>query len=702
MSTVNAVAGLDIPYGKRKRIESLQLLLEHIFKEILPEHGYMLREKQMELAEEILDACGKQKILLAEAEVGTGKTHAYLIAAALVKRGRVNDFWNSKFYPKMNYVELTHLPVVISTSSIALQKAIVRDYIPELSQILIKHGIINTPLTSVIRKGKEHYICEAHLCEAIKNEKDHRIKQRLGKLLSSGAIDLADEDELSPYIKRKICVPSRCDEHCRLYTRCRYLQLMNYMTSPKIDFQVCNHNYLMADILRRSEGLRPLIPNYQAVVIDEAHKFLQAVRQMMGVELPSTRIPEMMQKLKLLHFKENKHQELILKMAKILVGQNHRLFCDLRSGIPTTEGDNDEQNRFSVVITKDTVRYISNMREITLELAEMLSDADVQTKDNGRKSQIVWQLRQVHRQIAAISKHNQLIFWLEKVADVTVAQSAGELLLCAIPNNLNQRLYEMLWRKGLPIILTSGTLSAGGDFSHTKRILGIKQMQRIDECSKASPFNHQEQVLLYISEKTPFPDLKSKDYIDAVAWETEKLILASHGHAAVLFTSYRVMDIVWQQLNNRLQFPLFRMDKGGVNALEKFRSSGNGVLFASGALWEGIDLPGDILSMLIIVKLPFAVPDPISEYEQTLYPSLADYKREVVVPEMLIKLKQGFGRLIRTESDTGVVALLDSRVSQTGAYRHQVLQVLPDCRVTPDISELQHFIKDNKSRNYFK
>jgi ATP-dependent DNA helicase DinG len=118
-------------------------------------------------------------------------------------------------------------------------------------------------------------------------------------------------------------------------------------------------------------------------------------------------------------------------------------------------------------------------------------------------------------------------------------------------------------------------------------------------------------------------------------------------------------------------------------------------------LWEGIDIPGDALSMLIIVKLPFAVPDPIGEYEQTLYRDMVEYKNRVIVPEMLIKLKQGFGRLIRSETDTGVVAILDSRVSNRGAYRERVLNALPDCPVTSDASDVIVFIDDKKSADYF-
>ena len=146
---------------------------------------------------------------------------------------------------------------------------------------------------------------------------------------------------------------------------------------------------------------------------------------------------------------------------------------------------------------------------------------------------------------------------------------------------------------------------------------------------------------------------------------------------------------------------MFRLDKGGAMGIERFRKSGGGVLFASGALWEGIDIPGDALSMLIIVKLPFQAPDPIGEHEKSLYGSMLEYKSKLVVPEMLVRLKQGFGRLIRTEWDTGAVAILDSRANSKGAFRGRVLAALPSCYVTADIADVRDFIKAAKPPEYF-
>jgi ATP-dependent DNA helicase DinG len=145
---------------------------------------------------------------------------------------------------------------------------------------------------------------------------------------------------------------------------------------------------------------------------------------------------------------------------------------------------------------------------------------------------------------------------------------------------------------------------------------------------------------------------------------------------------------------------MFRMDKGGARDIERFKSSGNGVVFASGSMWEGIDIPGDTLSMLIIVKLPFPPPDPISEYERTLYNSFDAYRDGVITPEMLIRLLQGHGRLIRLETDSGVIAILDSRMN--GFYRDVTLTALPFCPVTSSISRVEDFMLEIKTPEYYQ
>ena len=418
---------------------------------------------------------------------------------------------------------------------------------------------------------------------------------------------------------------------------------------------------------------------------------------MYGVEFSFETLEEIKDNVFELNLKYEEAQKLARKTARKLSSESHRMFKRLIEHTQHCE-INDEAERLSADIDEEAHRHLRNIRNMSADLIEMLTPEPVSGKGEGRKAQILWELSQVHKQTATLTKYDELIYWLDTSDNSTVS-------LCAIPKNLDKRLYEDLWSKGVPMVLTSGTLSAAGDFSHIKRTIGIEHVtnRRLTETSKPSPFNHRDNTLLYLSENVPFPDQQSKAYIDALTDEIEQLIYASNGHAAVLFTSYNTMGLVYAKLHQRgIPFPLFRLDKGGVREIERFKQSGNGVLFASGAMWEGIDIPGDILSMLIIVKLPFAVPDSISEYEQTLYPSFHEYLNTVIMPEMLIKLKQGFGRLIRTERDSGVVAILDSRVSNDGVYRECVLNALPECCVTYDIDDVEHFFEDKKEPSYFE
>jgi ATP-dependent DNA helicase DinG len=727
------VMEVDRVFGEQQSLDECQRLLDTLFREILPLHGYSVRKEQIALANHILGAICRRFVSLAEAEVGTGKTLAYLVPAIFVKRGRLGGYWNLSFYTGTPYAEMAYMPIVIATASIALQKALITDYIPELSGILLEHEFIKTPLTTALRKGREHYVCERNLRTHVQFERNPKMKQTLENLLKPSApIDLAEIDGLNSYVKRRIAVPDRCDYHCPNRRGCPYLRFREKVQSSAIDIQVCNHNYLLADVLRRASSEqtahrslppdgesslrsvapplptrqaargpreRPLIPNYQVIIIDEAHKFLQAARSMYGAELSSRTAPGIRESIGGLNLKHEDAERLSRKLAKKLSSESSRLFDGLLDKAEPDE-DEDEADRLTADIDYYGIRHIRNIRDIADKLIDLLTSEPAAGNGAGLKKQIVWELTRVREQAAVLSRHNELICWLETPRHA----SDGETLLCAIPKDLDKRLYADLWSKGIPAVLTSGTLSAAGDFSHIKRTLGIEGVgNRLTETSKPSPFDYREHAMIYISDTMPFPDQRNSGYILAVANEIEQLARASHGHAAVLFTSYRAMDMVWEHLRERdLPFPTFRLDKGGVREIERFKGSGNGILFAAGALWEGIDIPGDALSMLIIVKLPFAVPDPIGEYEQTLYRDMSEYKAAVIVPEMLIKLKQGFGRLIRTEKDTGCVAILDSRVNRCGAYRGCVLDALPDCYVTADITEVEGFYRVMKLPEYFE
>jgi ATP-dependent DNA helicase DinG len=692
---------IDKKPGDRPDSARLTETARRIFTDILPLHGYTLREKQLELAEHILDVIGRRGISLAESEVGTGKTHAYLIAALLAKRGRLNDFWLRGHYPRQSWAESAHMPVVISTSSIALQNAIVTDYIPELSRILLQHGIIRTPLTAVIRKGKEHFICEKRLHRYYDNA-DERTRALLAPYMGSCApFDLIGADTLTPHMKRGVCVSGgKCAASCSHAHRCRYFKHLKEINDPTVDFQITNHNYFIADTLHRTGGRRSLLPHYQMVLIDEAHKFLDAARSMYGLELTDTELPALAQEVHAFTSEKSFGGVNVHRLAKKLEEQSAKLFQRLNANIPASD-EKDDAERFPAIFDSETTRHLKSIAGIAADIAEACADSYVQPSHKDRKSKTLWRLGMAAERVSALRAQGNLVCWLEKRMEGETATDA----LCAIPKDLNARLHCDLWNQGIPIILTSGTLSASGDFTRTKETLGLNHVPErlLSGTSMPSPFDYKNNALLYISSAVPFPDQQDKRYLAAVADEVGRLILASHGHAAVLFTSYNAMGQVFAMLKERnLSYPMFQMGRRDTGALEKFKARGNGILFASGSLWEGIDIPGDTLSMLVIVKLPFAAPDPISDYEQGLYGDMNAYKARVLVPEMLIKLKQGFGRLIRTETDTGVCAILDSRVREGAAYHDRVLAALPPCRITPSVEAVWQFLSDRKPAAYFK
>ena len=654
------------------------------------------------MSEHILDVISRRGITLAESEVGTGKTHAYLIAAFLVKRGRLNDFWMRSHYKQQSWAESAHQPVIISTSSIALQKAIVRDYIPELSRILIEHGIIKTPLTAVIRKGKDHYICERRL-RSYYDTADVRTKTRLQAFIgwagSAAPFDLTDADSLTPYMKKRVCVSEKCGMGCKYQNRCRYANYMKKANDPKVDFQITNHNYFLADTLHRASGKRPLLPHYQLVIMDEAHKFLQAARSMYGLELTDKELTALAQEIHAIVQGKSNNGVNVHRLAKKMEEQGQKLFKRLNDKAVRDDSEDDTE-RLTADIDGEVSRYLSKITNIIEELEKVVADSRVSKIHEDRRDKVLWRLRMMGEKISGLRKQSKLIHWFEKKLEGQTKTDS----LCAIPKDLNERLHKDLWSSGVPIILTSGTLSTSGDFTRAKQTLGLDLLpeRRLFTAIMPSPFDFKNNKLLYISENMPFPDNKDKQYIQAVADEVERLVIASHGHAAVLFTSYNAMGQVHAILKQRnLPFPLFRLERGGVRAIDQFKNSGNGILLASGSLWEGIDIPGDALSMLIIVKLPFAVPDPIGDYEREQCGDMAVFKQKVIIPDMQVKLKQGDGRGIRTETDTTCCAILDIRAGEHRPYRSHVLSALPKSKFTSSITAVRDFFIEKKPAAYF-
>ena len=626
-------------------------IAEQIFREILPRHGMAVREEQIALCHEVLDTLYNKEISLCEAGVGTGKTLAYLVGCILWQMHRPNQL---------------KMPVVISTSSVALQDAILNEYLPDLSAVLLAEGIITAPITAVVRKGKERFVCDARLAERQAKAISKGSWQKGSLRMAENVLALDHIPGLSRYDRCRICVPQSCPRDCFLRLDCRYQQYLR--DSRKPDIQICNHNYLLANASHRLEERPLLLRQYQALVVDEAHKLPDAARQMYTETLSAKDMDELCFLLQQAHFKNLSKR---LRTAFLTLS----ISCTPSFAMP--------KRKISVPFSLTPFRQAALADCISL-LQHIGSQPDMPHYLQYRLAETESLLRLFLLDVPT------RILYLEFSAD-------GQLTFCAASNRVPQLLRSALWNTREPTILTSGTLTAAGDFDHTEQLLGLAAYAPLRHFRAEAPFNYRKKCLLYIPARRAAAVPENQYLADQIV----RLTAACHGHALVLFTSYRQMRNVYDALGGRLTFPVFQAGRGQNRSIQQFRQSGNGVLFAAGSCWEGIDFPGDMVSLLIIAKLPFPIPDPVSDYERQQYPNLRDYINAEVIPEMQKKLRQGFGRAIRTEQDSCVVAILDERAGIGGKYHDAALAALPTCPITEKIEDVQQFIREQKRPDYF-
>ena len=636
--------------------------IERIFRILLPQNGLAVREEQISLCHAMLDTLLQNRIALCDAGVGIGKTYAYLTACILLKQYDHSGPAGSQ-------------PVVVSTSSVALQDAVIGEYIPFLSRIFLENHIIQKPIRAMIRKGKERFVCDARLSQrlAAVQEKKKNAEQRKALFSLRTYYDLDAVTGLSGFDRRQVCVPKVCPKECLLRSACRYHQYLKEARSAEIFVQICNHNYLLADAAHRLQDMRPLLNDYRALVIDEAHKLPDAARQMYGQSLSAEDFSELC--------------ALLEKEKYILVAQRLReKFCTLMGAMYRGELL-EEAQRTAFVLTADREAALrdclSLLRQTQKQLAPHLP-------------------RWITYRLGTTEQALNLFYTCDMRYILYIQYSRdGSPSLCAASREMPEQLRRALWLKGIPAILTSGTLMAGGSFDRTRQLMGLSANKRLDDFIAVSPFNYRENCLLYIPDGLPRAQMGSEKEAKCLAEQICRLVEATHGHTLMLFTSYSLMGAVYNQVKDRLSFPLMEVWRHSQEVIHQFKQAQNAVLFAAGSCWEGVDFPGDMVSSLIIVRLPFPVPDPLSEAEREQYPTLQDYIRAVIIPDMQVKLRQGFGRAIRTETDTCVVSILDHRAAPEKRYHRAVLETLPPLRITRKIEDVEAFIRAKKSPDYF-
>ena len=627
-------------------------MIDHIFQDLLPVQGMAERPEQITLSHLMLDAMLDGSIALCDAGTGIGKTYAYLAAGTVFRHTCVTDGKSFR-------------PVLISTSSIALQNAVQTEYLPALSAVLIQAGMINEHLCAVIRKGKSHYVCDVRLERRLGQLDLNRKNWKAGKALLSlrDQLDIDAAVHLSGYDRDRVCVPHACD--CGRED-CRYRAFLEDCDSGEFAFHICNHNLLLADAIHRGTGRSPILPDACAVIIDEAHKLPDAARQMFGTTLEAGDIHSLIRSLR---------REKFLLAAESL--------AELSAPLLRMMNEPFDTERSFQLFSRFLIAPARNLHIVQKQLHGLLSAPTDR------------QLRKLTSTMELFTKENdELVFY-------AMEDRRGGAMLCAVASDMTSQLRSTLWNQERPAILTSGTLAVGRDFRRFKEETGLLADGRVTESVSASPFDYKANCLLYLPLHPP--EQADSGYFDELAAEIAALLDACWGHALVLFTSYAAMSAIKERLAEmKLPWTVFTLGRNAVHTTQQFKAEPGSVLLATGAAWEGFDFPGDCISLLVIPRLPFSRPDALKEKKRAEYPDLRSFIRAVAVPEMQIKLKQGFGRAIRTETDTCVVAILDERSAPGQRHHEAMLAALPELLQTSSLEDVVEFICHLKGPDYFK
>ncbi len=619
--------------------------------------SYEFREEQAEMSKTIQEAIESSKHCLVEAGTGVGKTLAYLIPSVIAaQKGKVT---------------------VISTHTISLQSQLMEKDIPLVQSIFPQIDI-----KAVVMKGRGNYLCKQDLASAesdIFSATDPSFIEikRWAKTTKSG-----DVAELPFAYTNWFEIAANQDtcrqKECEYYDNCFYYNIRRNATDANLI--IVNHALFLSDLaIKREEPSAGILPPYNNVVLDEAHHIEDVATKVFGLEFTNRRLPyfvERVRRTKGLDINEerlNTIEHLNDQLFGYFDSERHEFFFkELLNA--------DRQQQTETVATQlDTV-----LEGTQNELLERAKDEEGPIKDrlNGMARAAARTREELHTLI--FRTEPEYVRWGQSIAPQTnqryrnPGSQKSRTVLHHTPLEVGKLLETILWTSADTIILTSATLANSGSFSYIRSRLNVPS-DAIDMIL-GSPFDYQNQALLYVPTELPEPPKGANiEYTAQVADAIKRLVQLSGGRAFLLFTSRRMLNDVYDSLKDKLDFPLFRQgDQPPGKLIEEFKKSGNGCLFGTQTFWEGVDVQGESLSCVIIDRLPFAVPDsPINKARvEAITDAGGDWFNEFSVPQAQIRLKQGFGRLIRTKNDRGIVCILDTRVL-TKNYGKEFVKYLP-------------------------
>ncbi len=616
--------------------------------------GYEHRPGQIRMARAVQDVLCHDGVLLIEAGTGTGKTWAYLIPAALSGRR-----------------------VLVSTGTRALQDQIMEKDIPALERHL------DIDIDAACVKGLANYVCLRRYNEFLRSA--DAVKPRFARSLPTlrtwvEATDSGDRAALSSIAEEdpiwaKVVSGSdtRIGARCDRYDDCFVTAVRRRAEDAQL--VVVNHHLFFADLALRDTGYASVLPDYDAVIFDEAHQIEDTATLFFGSRLSTAMV--------------------------------ERLVHDARGALGGRREPGHEATLLDAILER-TSAFFTALPGDANGGREPLPAADIPEKeffalDNAldELSAACRNVRPVRESVLQVArragKMRDALGSLEAPGQVSWMQGSGRSrAVGSSPIDVAPLLRERLHTRVPCMVFTSATLTTGGDFKFLKQRLGIET--EVSEEVVESPFRYEEQAALYAP--SHLPDPRSSEYVEAAVKEILELIQLSDGGAFVLCTSLRMMRLLAKRVGAELDHEWFvQGDAPKQTLLDRFRDQGNAVLFATASFWEGVDVPGSALRLVIIDKLPFEVPsDPVvaARCERLDEAGESSFMR-YLVPAAALSLKQGFGRLIRTARDHGVVAILDSRIRRRG-YGKVFLRSLPPARVCESLAEVEELLISNRAR----
>jgi ATP-dependent DNA helicase DinG len=616
--------------------------------------GFKPRQAQVEMALAVQETLKDSGCLVAEAGTGTGKTLAYLVPAVLSGK-----------------------KVLVSTATKTLQDQLFRKDIPLVRKAL------GVPFRAVLLKGRGNYLCPYRLDNTLGFKAGHGEREaraldvirRWGKTTVSGdiaeAVDVPESSLLWPSVTSTVdnCLGSECPKHSDCF-------LIKARTAAReADLVVVNHHLLWADWTLRNDGFGEILPEAQAIIVDEAHQFLESAAQFLGLSLSSRQLADLARDIVVERFKDAADVPGLLDEAERL----ERLSADLRLAL----GEDSRRDAWHAVADDPAVgEVLAALRRQLAELGEVLKQLAIRGK--GLESCAKRCADLGGRLEAFLAEDSgETVRWFETrkrgfALNRTPLAIAGEFAKFRAAS-------RAAW------VFASATLTVGGRFDHFTTQFGLRQA----ECQAwESPFDYRHQSLLYLP--AGLPDPGSADYNRSVLRAAVSVLRASRGRAFLLFTSHQALQEAAALLPRALDYPLFVQGAQPKTVLlEQFKRAGHGILLGTSSFWEGVDVPGPALSCVIIDKLPFASPgDPVlSARLESLRKAGQNPFAAHQLPAAIIALKQGIGRLIRDQGDRGVLMLCDPRLISR-SYGKLFLDSLPAMPRSQSIQEVRRFFAE--------